>query len=199
MTRFALPAALLLAAFGFVTSGCRPSIGDKCVLSTDCSLRGDRMCDTSQPGGYCTIKDCRTNGCPDDGACVLFAPSVPGCGFDDRTPSRASRPYCMAACQIDSDCRGGDYICADPKAAPWSAIVLDVDTGKRVCIIRPSATAMASDGGPTSAPVCSPFVDAGTIDAQSVYDSGAADGGSDAAAATDAGADAGSFDAAEGG
>src|SRR3954471_3131253 len=81
--------------------GCTPSIGDKCVLSTDCSTRGDRLCDTSQPDGYCTQFNCAKNGCPDEAACVLFNSNVPGCGYDDRAGgygSRVARSFCVAKC-----------------------------------------------------------------------------------------------------
>src|SRR3954452_7315627 len=47
-------------------TACTPTIADKCVLSPDCSLQGERLCDPSQPGGYCTIFDCRANLCPDE-------------------------------------------------------------------------------------------------------------------------------------
>lgn len=186
MTRaFRLALATALALFG---AGCTPELGDKCVLSTDCSLRGDRTCDTSQPGGYCTIRDCRANSCPDDGACVLYEPTVPGCGFDSRSPSRVSRSYCMAGCEEDGDCRGG-YVCVDPKQSPWNAVILDTNTNKKVCILPASGGATAS---PSTAPaVCSPFVtDAGTIDAHSVYDATIPDD-----ASSDAGTDADAADA----
>lgn len=211
LSRFELLTALALTAVAL--TGCTPELGDKCVLSTDCSLRGDRTCDTSQPGGYCTIRDCRANTCPDDGACVLFEPAIPGCGFDDRSPSRVGRAYCMAACESDSDCRGGDYICANPKESPWFAVVLDDNTTKRVCVIRPSTPDAGMSRAP-DAPVCSPISpDAGTIEAGSFYDGGGSsdadiadatlsdagtDAPSDASGAVDAN-DAGPFDAAEGG
>src|SRR5215467_3309463 len=88
-------------------AGCTPSIGDKCTLSTDCSIRGDRLCDTSQPGGYCTIFNCRGNLCPDEAACVLFNAAVQGCAYSDRAPSRTGRTFCIAQCQSESDCRDG--------------------------------------------------------------------------------------------
>src|SRR3954454_15461945 len=99
-----------------VLAACTPEIGDKCVLSTDCSTRGDRLCDTSQPDGYCTQFNCAKNACPDEAACVLFNSNVPGCGYDDRAGgygSRVARSFCVAKCSSNSDCRGG-YICANP-------------------------------------------------------------------------------------
>jgi hypothetical protein len=134
--------------------GCTPSIGDKCTLSTDCSTRGDRLCDTSEPAGYCTGFNCRGDLCPDKAACVLFHASVQGCGYDDRLPSRTGRTFCMAQCLSDSDCRTSDgYVCADPRQAPWSALILDDDQLQRVCI--PSPTQGPVSGRPDAA-VCQP-------------------------------------------
>ncbi len=46
--RLYLAAALLLAA---AAAGCTPKIGDKCVLSTDCSQQGTLVCDTCAARG----------------------------------------------------------------------------------------------------------------------------------------------------
>ncbi len=186
---FASLAALLV--LGALALGCTPSIGDKCALSTDCSLQGERLCDTSQPGGYCTVLNCTGNLCPDKAACVLFHPNLQGCSYDDRHPSRTGRTFCMAQCSSDSDCRGG-YVCADPRATPWNAVILDDDQGQRICIAAPGPTS-STPGGDTDPPVCQAAPDAGVIvttppDASAVDAS--EDGASDAAGtdASDAGA-----------
>src|SRR5262249_9226789 len=127
---------LLLLTALLALAGCTPSIGDKCTLSTDCSFQGDRLCDTAQPDGYCTIFNCRGNLCPDQPACGLFHAAVQGCAYNDRTPSRTGRTFCMAQCHGDSDCRDG-YICSDPRQGPWNAVILDDDQTQRVCIVRP--------------------------------------------------------------
>jgi hypothetical protein len=136
-----LPTRLRLLYLALVlVAGCTPEIGDKCVLSTDCSTRGDRLCDTSQPDGYCTQFNCMKNSCPDEAACVLFNASIQGCGYDDRSGgygSRVARPFCIASCGQNSDCRSG-YICADPRTAPWSGFVQDDVQDKRVCLVIPS-------------------------------------------------------------
>jgi hypothetical protein len=54
-----LAAAALLA----LVAGCAPKIGDKCTVSTDCSVSGDRLCDSTQPSGYCTVFNCEPNAC----------------------------------------------------------------------------------------------------------------------------------------
>lgn len=139
------PVRLLVAAL--LLGGCTPQVGDNCVLSTDCSTRGDRLCDTSQPGGYCTQFNCSRNSCPDEAACVLFNAAVPGCGYDDRAGqygSRVARSFCVATCSGDGDCRAG-YVCSDPKAAPWNGLIQDDDQSKRTCLVV--ASDPFADGG----------------------------------------------------
>lgn len=191
--RFAPPAIAVLLAGVMPLLGCQPSIGDKCILSTDCSLRGERLCDTSQPGGYCTVFNCRANQCPEEAACVMFQPNVPGCSYNDRQWQRTGRNFCMVRCDSDGDCRSG-YVCADPRLAPWGGFILDDDQNQRVCIppeleggprgeVAPSEGADAGD-----APVCR---------AGSVADPAEIDAGT---ARVDAGpSDAGVADAADGG
>jgi hypothetical protein len=200
-SRLALVAVALLGTL----SGCTPSIGDKCVLSTDCSTRGDRLCDTSQPDGYCTQFNCPKNGCPDDAACVLFNANVPGCGYDDRAGgygSRIARSFCVAKCSSNSDCRSG-YVCAFPYAAPWNGLVLDDDQSRMTCVAAPlfsdpdggDSGAIMSPGAP--APVCSAVApDVGTIDASAPK---IVEAGTSLPLTLDAGVDAGAGDAGDGG
>lgn len=180
-----------------VFTACTPSIGDKCVLSTDCSSNGDRLCDTSQPDGYCTEFNCTANNCPDEAACVFFDSKIQGCSYDDKSGnygSRVARAFCSAQCTKDSDCRAG-YICGDPKAAPYNGIVIDSDQSKRTCLVIPAASypdaaqptidasdidsGLCSNLGPLVAPI-----EAG---AAKIYDgSTATDAGRDASDASDA-------------
>ena len=181
--------------------GCQPSIGDKCVLSTDCSTRGDRLCDTTQPNGYCTQFNCRGDDCPTEAVCVLFSGAVTGCPTDDRrAPPRTGRSMCLFACQTDSDCRTGEgYICADPRGAPYFALGLADNTGK-VCLVAPT-----QDGGAlysaadAEAPVCKAGgATVPDIDAAAPLDASQPDA-ADAAVidASDAGANDASLDAAD--
>ena len=55
----AFAAALLLVA-------CQPEIGDSCSNASDCSQQGERTCDVTQPGGYCTIFGCDVDACPEE-------------------------------------------------------------------------------------------------------------------------------------
>jgi len=120
-------------------SGCAPKIGSKCVLNTDCGTSGALVCDTSEPGGYCTQFNCTPNSCQDHAVCVELRPSVPGCPYDDyRSPSRTGRTFCLEHCNQSSDCNEGDgYVCADPRQPPWSGAITDDDQSQKVCIIAP--------------------------------------------------------------
>lgn len=201
---------LLLAGLS-IASGCTPEIGDKCVQSTDCSTQGDRLCDTSQPGGYCTQFNCTKDSCPDEAACVLFNAAIQGCRYDDRaggTGSRVARAFCVAKCADDSDCRPR-YRCGDPRRAPWNGIIQDADQSKRTCLVLPEDE--YPDGGFSKEPppVCSavgpavPPIDASTAhiaDAAAPVDA-STDGPATDASVGDAGVSdaADASDAADGG
>lgn len=163
-----LRAAIGLAGIVAMVVACTPSVGDRCNISTDCSTQGDKLCDTSQPGGYCTQLNCIGNKCVDDALCILFNSATPGCAFNDRSgpgASRVSRSFCMAECTQNSDCRDG-YVCADPRTIPWNASILDNNQGRRACLPAP----LEVDAGTivTAAPVCGP-----SSPAVSVIDAGA--------------------------
>jgi hypothetical protein len=149
MNRFELLSSLALLTGGAVTtaalSGCQPHIGDHCVLNTDCSLQGQRVCDTSAVNGYCTVFNCIPDSCIDKAACVMFQGSVPGCAYDDyKSPARTGRTMCLEQCQRDSDCRQSDgYHCVDPRQPPWNGVIVDDVQTQLVCL----ALADYYDGG----------------------------------------------------
>jgi hypothetical protein len=93
-------AALAMLVLAASAAGCAPRIGDGCASQTNCSINGDRVCDTTQPGGYCTVFDCSPDTCPDDAVCVRFEPDTP----------RLSRTVCMRRCGSNGDCRT-NYTC----------------------------------------------------------------------------------------
>ena len=99
--------------------GCAAEIGDSCSTSVDCSPEGDRICDVAQIDGYCTIKNCSPDGCPDDALCVQFG-----------TEPRFERTYCMAACSGQSDCRD-HYECT--AAVETTSVVTDEHRSGRFC------------------------------------------------------------------
>jgi hypothetical protein len=103
----------VLAVGAAVGLACSPQIGKKCSISTDCSQLGDRLCDTTQPGGYCTVFNCEPDSCP-NAICVAFDPSLdPACGSAALgRPPRFERTFCLAHCDTTSDCRD-QYECVD--------------------------------------------------------------------------------------
>ncbi|MCX7806984.1 MAG: hypothetical protein N2515_00110 [Deltaproteobacteria bacterium] len=101
--------------------------------STQCSFAGDRICDTNQPGGSCTVFDCQPDQCPDNAVCVRFR---------SRTP-RLQILACMKRCNANSDCREGEgYRCVGPEdfADRNSAEIVDRE--------RPNARFCAALGVP---------------------------------------------------
>jgi len=188
----------------FLLGGCKAEIGDKCVLSTDCSAQNDRQCDTSQPGGYCTVLGCGPNTCASEASCILFNANAPGCPYDDRTPPRLAHSFCMKTCASNEDCREG-YICRDSRGQPFGALVLDDDQNKTVCIARSNSDRnVTSSEVPNVCRAASPVVEPidagpGSIRARDAgapipVDAGG-DGGTDAGI-TDAGSNDGSTDGA---
>ncbi|HSC88953.1 MAG TPA: hypothetical protein VLC09_16840 [Polyangiaceae bacterium] len=139
-----------LAAAGFVVLlGCQPQIGDDCRRDLDCSQLRDRICDTTQAGGYCTQFNCSPTSCPKgESICVAFnnEPStVPQCTNLGRT-SPYVRNFCMRVCGSDGDCRDG-YICMDmTEENPFGAAVVQKDpTITSVCVSPQSAEPIGSD------------------------------------------------------
>jgi hypothetical protein len=91
--------SIALCAF----TACAPEIGDECKTSLDCSSQGSRLCDRTQPHGYCTLRGCESGTCPEDSVCVKFRPAQ----------ERLAITYCMAKCSDDDDCRSDEgYRCS---------------------------------------------------------------------------------------
>jgi hypothetical protein len=128
----------MLAGLVSIALGCQPEIGDTCVTSSDCSAAGDRLCDTTQPDGYCTVFNCEPGTCPEDEAiCVAFGAersTLPECASGD--DSRLLRTFCMKTCEADSNCRP-DFICADVgRENAWGAEVIESSLERtRACLL----------------------------------------------------------------
>lgn len=132
-------AVIVLAALaGLLGGGCGHAIGDTCSTNVDCSPAGDRICDTAQVEGYCTVEGCDLKTCPDEAACIRFFsagflsrtcdPATEGaadpnvtltnqCGSGEIclssgfcTQRTSERRFCMKKCETDGDCRNG-YAC----------------------------------------------------------------------------------------
>ncbi len=65
---------IVLASVLVSQAACEDKIGDACDFNVDCSTKGDRLCDLSSPGGYCTIENCNAGSCPDEAVCIAFYP-----------------------------------------------------------------------------------------------------------------------------
>jgi len=115
--RLSLSCPVLGLALSF--AGCAAQIGDECSTSVDCSPQGDRICDVAQISGYCTIKNCSPDACPDDALCVQFG-----------AEPRFERTYCMATCSGQSDCRD-HYECT--AADGVDSVVIDERRSGRYC------------------------------------------------------------------
>src|SRR6266540_793312 len=181
----------LVVGMGALAGGCAPKSGDHCTVSTDCSVSGDRLCDTTQPGGYCTMFNCEPDRCPDEAACVAF--NEISCS-SSAVSTRFQRTFCMAVCDEDDDCRAG-YKCFG--SDPGRQIIDTAPSSRGVCTVPPSSPPVTS----IDLPVCGtpdasfPSPDAGADmaappDATEAGADGAGDAGSDAEeASTDAAAD----------
>jgi hypothetical protein len=133
----------LVAAFACL--GCAPQIGKHCGNSLDCSAQGSRICDRTQPGGYCTIMGCEQGTCPSESVCVKFRPQQ----------ERLAVTYCMATCEVGGDCRDDEgYRCRTAKdfGNRMDAETLG-DPNQKFCAIGPpmaKPTATKSSGGTAS-------------------------------------------------
>jgi hypothetical protein len=131
-------AVLALGLLGSALAGCSAHIGDSCTLSTDCSVNGDRLCDNTQTGGYCTEFNCEPDSCPDgEAVCVSFDDTL--CGDPDDPIARLrgqrlARTFCMKPCGSVDDCRSG-YECL-----PVGVRVIDTNPVSRsICIAATTA------------------------------------------------------------
>jgi hypothetical protein len=149
---FALPPALqkgALISFLVLVGACQPRIGDDCRRDLECSQARDRICDTTQLGGYCTQFNCTPTSCPKgESICVAFSntPStVPRCSNPGQT-SPYVRNFCMGICENDSNCRSG-YICADmAEENAWGAASIQLDrTHSKVCIVPQTSAEIEPD------------------------------------------------------
>lgn len=168
---------LLVALIGL--TACKPEIGDNCSTALDCSATGNRLCDMTQPGGYCTIPGCEKGTCPDEAVCVRFRPEDP----------RLAVAYCMYECEDSGDCRNDEgYRCMSGDSFGRNdevdALVLD-GASKKFCAQRAVQLMSAPelDGG------ASGLFDDASMDADaSLSDASAADASlTDAAVDEDAG------------
>ena len=144
----------LYVAGAALALGCTPKIGDECTVSTNCSVSGDRLCDITQPNGYCTVFNCEPDTCPEASECINFGTSS---SVDLCTPSQGISPhqrsFCMASCSTDADCRAG-YACLYANAI--GAVLAENSRSGPVCAVKPKTqpTLVTYPDGHQSNEVC---------------------------------------------
>src|SRR5262245_58444315 len=156
---FAAQLLLVLAVAAASGAGCRREIGDECTTAADCNPNGSRSCDSSQPGGYCTIQGCDERSCPEEAACIRYFPAQfltracePGatpdrcplepeicCAADEIclntgmcAPLSTELRYCVKTCSSVDDCRGG-YECRLAGTRGSMALTSSVDAIVHFC------------------------------------------------------------------
>jgi hypothetical protein len=134
------PKVFLVGIFALAAVACGHDIGDKCSTSVDCSQAGDRLCDITQPDGYCTVFNCEPDSCPKEAACVVFNAALSNATAceDPNGLSRFARSFCLFKCSSNDDCRSG-YECQDfsPDRHPndWDALSVDTEGSGKVCVV----------------------------------------------------------------
>ncbi len=123
------PLLLLALILGSVPGlSCEEKIGDSCDFNVDCSPKGDRLCDLSSPGGYCTIENCNADSCPKESVCIAFYPVAflnrvcepsledsPGC----EPPADEDEPNWCDQCAPDERCIQSGYCASKASARRW--------------------------------------------------------------------------------
>ena len=168
---------------------CQPKIGDDCDINANCSDVGDRMCDRSQPGGYCTQFNCEPGTCPDEATCIGFRTVVSSLATeegdqwvcaDPQDTSRFQRTFCMRSCRSNSDCRAA-YDCIDmaKPGNPFGAVLVESHGSGKVCAVRRDSAPITYSGGDGIPGVCTgdPGISAGGVGADPAGDSVAGDSG----------------------
>ena len=119
---------------GLLASACSKKIGDNCQTNIDCAQDGTRICDLSQPDGYCTVDGCDDSSCPSDSICVRF--------FDQKFPTglcpnaapgtagecRANE-LCVDQCRTDELC----VICGPSPTQPQENCCVPSASERRYC------------------------------------------------------------------
>jgi hypothetical protein len=138
---------VLLAA----VCGCGHNVGDSCTQNVDCSPLGDRFCDLSAPGGYCTLEGCdirldtdgnNADSCPSESECVRFFTQIEtepcdptamptGCNADERCLCDCSNPDTGACLPVGSVCPNGDKV-----VGPQPGHCAPETSERRWCMLR---------------------------------------------------------------
>jgi len=156
---------MLSAAF----SGCSRGIGDSCDTALMCSANATRLCDLTQPSGYCTLANCEDGTCPSESVCVTFWTQTDRSADEERL----SVNYCMRKCDERSDCRDNEgYDCVSSSTfGTHHEVSIENHPGQKFCAAQSAPIAAVADAG---APLSSPDAGASMPDAGASGDEDAA-------------------------
>jgi hypothetical protein len=118
---------LTLVLVGLLAPACGKSIGDGCRTNIDCASDGTRICDLSQPGGYCTVDGCDDSSCPGS-ICVRFFDqkyptgtcSIPPGTSPGTVGTCSSPPSTVDECRTSGQCLSDELcvVCGPSASAP---------------------------------------------------------------------------------
>jgi hypothetical protein len=125
-----LPWVALLA----LLPACAAKIGDSCTTNLDCDPLGERICDTAQEGGYCTLDTCDEDSCPDDALCISFFPTQLSDPCDPATEDAVNleRPNPDGSCPTGSTCATND--CTADEFCLTSGFCVNWTQERRFCM-----------------------------------------------------------------
>jgi hypothetical protein len=137
----ASPRTLLLALLALLgLAACQAKIGDECLRSTDCSIRGERVCDlshrvndqgvvTPSGEGECTVDGCGRDSCPKEAACIkVYGSDFLGVACDPEREDVAT------FCEDDEDtCEARDCV-PSIEADVWTCPPRDACQPNEVCL-----------------------------------------------------------------
>ena len=179
----ALLIPVLLALGGL---GCGKKIGDQCQTASDCDPSGSRICDLSQPGGYCTVLGCDETSCPSEATCIRYFPAPflnkpcnPYCEdrhtlatLDGGAPVDAAvvtPPVCPG--KFPSDAGATSEVCPQGPTNDCTADEVCLDSGlcaPRTTEVRYCAKACSSNDDCRGGYVCRPTGTAGGFELSSI-------------------------------
>lgn len=134
-----------VAALALASGGCSANIGDSCFTNVDCSPFGDRFCDVSAPGGYCTLQGCDvilvngvpTDTCPVEGSCVRFFEPIASELCDPMSSPSGCLPDERCLCDRTDPNDGLTCLGTNPGPnAPITAHCAPESTERRTCMLR---------------------------------------------------------------
>lgn len=160
-------------ALALTTASCGRKIGDTCQTAADCDPNGGRICDLSQPGGYCTILGCNETSCPSEATCVryfpveyLTTPCNPVCEDRNCLTGGADAGLCSLTCPQGSSNGSANAACPNGPTNDCTADEICLDEGlcaPRSTEMRFCAFVCGNNGDCRGGYICRPTGTAGSM------------------------------------